>query len=124
MAVEATRPDEPLPTSVRAALAPLHRSAFGAAVGCVTGGVVLLLTAFHVLAQPAGGLRLGLLGQFFPGYDVTWPGAAIGFVWASFAGFAGGWLVAFLHNTFAKLWVARVLRRAELAQMRDFLDQI
>ena len=39
---------------------------------------VFLLTAFHLLLNPVGGLQLELLSQYFYGYDVTWVGAIVG----------------------------------------------
>jgi hypothetical protein len=44
------------------------------------------------------GPHLGLLGNYFPGYTVTWFGALIGFFYAAAVGALIGWLVAWIYN--------------------------
>ena len=67
----------------------VHKSALGFAVGVMVGGGLFLLTAVHV-ALTADGLPLGLLNQYFAGYDVTWRGAFIGLAWGFAVGFVAG----------------------------------
>ena len=38
------------------------------------------------------GQHLGLLSIYFPGYDVTWGGAFLGFIYGFFVGYATNWL--------------------------------
>ena len=82
---------ESLPAALAPTVAPVNKGAFGVAVGCVSGIPVFLLTAFHLLLNPVGGLQLELLSQYFYGYDVTWVGAIVGLAWGWLFGFIGGW---------------------------------
>jgi len=112
-----------LPDELALAFAPLHKRAFGTAVGLVFGGVVFLATAYGVIVTDPPGF-LYLLANYFPGYTVSWLGASIGFAWALFAFFVAGWFTAFVRNFVmaAMVWMART--RAELSATRDFLDHI
>jgi hypothetical protein len=64
-------------------------------------GGVGLFTATAILLLRGGenvGAHLGLLGVYFPGYGVTWPGAFIGFIYAFVVGYALGRTVATIYN--------------------------
>ena len=115
--------EEALPADLALAFRPLHKRAFGMAVGLTAGACVFLATAYTLLVPGHPGF-LGLLGNYFPGYSVTWTGAFVGFLWASFAFFVAGWFSAFCRNFFiaASIWMART--RAELQATHDFLDHI
>jgi hypothetical protein len=106
------------------AFAPIHKRALGAAVGMVCGGLLFVVTAFHVLAQPTDAPPLGLLAQYFYGYSLTWPGALVGLLWGGFTGFVMGWFVAFVRNLAVTIAVFTFRTRAELRQTADFLDHI
>jgi hypothetical protein len=114
---------EDLPADLVLAFRPLHKRAFGLAVGVTLGGCVFLVTVYALLVPGNPGL-LELLANFFPGYSVSWQGAFIGFLWATFAFFVAGWFAAFCRNFFiaASIWLART--RAELQGAHDFLDHI
>lgn len=107
-----------------------HKSALGLAFGIIAGGGLFLLTAIHLLlqldmdGQDRPGLPLGLLGQYFQGYDVTWPGAFIGLAWGFAVGFVGGWLLGFVHNFTVGMWLFIIRTRQDLRQTRNFLDHI
>jgi len=47
------------------------------------------------------GWHLSLLGNYFPGYSVTWPGSIIGFLWGALVGGAIGWVIGKIYNTVA-----------------------
>ena len=49
------------------------------------------------------GPHLGLLGQFFIGYEVSFGGSLIGFAYGFATGFSVGYLIARIYN-----WVADV----------------
>lgn len=105
------------------AFAPVHKAALGVAFGLTAGVAIALLTLTHLLVEQHGeGLPLGLLGQFFYGYDVTIRGAGIGFFWAFVAGFVAGWFLAFLKNLFTAVWVFAIRARASLSH--PFLDHL
>ena len=52
---------------------------------------------------PGVGTHLGLLGQYFPGYRVTWPGAFVGLFYGIAVGAVLGWLLAWVYNRLARL---------------------
>lgn len=112
-----------LPDELALAFAPLHKRAFGTAIGLVLGSVVFLATVVGVLV-PDPPSFLYLLANYFPGYTVSLPGALVGFGWAAFAFFVAGWFTAFVRNFVmaAMVWIVRT--RAELMATRDFLDHI
>ncbi len=106
------------------AFAPLHKRAFGTAVGLVFGLVLFLVT---VVAVIRGGDYPGILDRIpflVPMYDLSWAGAILGSLSAAFAFFCAGWFLAFARNLVLALsiWVLRT--RAELSQTQDFLDHI
>lgn len=115
-----------LPAAVALAFLPLHKRAFGMAIGTATGLTVFALTAVYLLRQPqaAGAFKLELLSEYFYSYRVSWAGAFIGFAWGFVVGFVAGWFVAFCRNLVlaASIFITRT--RAELRATRDFLDHI
>jgi hypothetical protein len=104
--------------------APMHKRAFGIAVGATAGTLIFVLTAFHVIVNPPNALNIALLGQYFYGYTVTWRGAFIGLAWGLATGFIAGWFVAFVRNLVVTVTVFALKTRAELEQTSDFLDHI
>ncbi|MBA2260859.1 MAG: hypothetical protein H0W18_18380 [Acidobacteria bacterium] len=106
------------------AFAPIHKGALGVATGLVTGLFIFVVTVLHVIAQPAGGLPLELLGQYFHGYTVTWLGALVGFLWGVVTGFVMGFFGAFVRNTTVAIYVFTLKTKAELQRTADFLDHI
>ena len=115
---------EHLPVELGLAFEPLHKRAFGMAVGVASGVFFLLLTAIPLLRDPDGALGLKILGEYFYGYTVSWPGVLAALVWGGVTGFVAGWFVAFCRNLViaASLWLGR--SRSELDATRDFLDHI
>lgn len=112
-----------LPGDLELLFRPLHKRAFGMAVGITLGSCIFLATAY-ALVVPGRPDLLDLLSNFFPGYSVTWSGAVVGSLWAMFAFFIAGWFAAFCRNFFlaSSIWLARA--RAELQASHDFLDHI
>jgi hypothetical protein len=80
-------------------------------VGLIVGLVIFIATNWLVLegghlgpeGQPIVGPHLSLLGQFFIGYEVTFVGSLIGFVYGAIIGFIGGYTVSTLYNWLAGL---------------------
>ena len=48
------------------------------------------------------GATLGLLGNYLPGYAVTWPGAFVGLVYGAAIGALAGWSLARVYNRLAR----------------------
>ncbi len=71
-----------------------------AVVGGLIAGLGLFLATNVLLLKggPVVGPHLSLLGQFFPGYRVTFLGSLIGFGWAFATAFAFSWLAAWIYN--------------------------
>jgi hypothetical protein len=44
------------------------------------------------------GVHLQLLGNYFPGYSVTWSGSVIGFLYAALVGGLIGWSIGTIYN--------------------------
>ena len=110
--------------ALRLAFAPLHKRAFGIAVGAACALFIFALTAFHVVFEPEGGLRIALLRAYFYGYEQSWTGALIGTAWGFGVGFVMGWFIAFCRNLIIAVSVFLTRTRAELEQTREFLDHI
>jgi hypothetical protein len=107
------------------ARAPIHKRALGIAVGVVAGIVIFGVTAFHLTLDPANeGLNIGLLAQYFYGYDVSWRGAFIGFAWGFGTGFVMGWFLAFVRNLVVTTLAFAAMNEDEVARTRRFLDHI
>src|SRR5262245_27624362 len=91
-------PKQPAPGRFEPLFARAHKRALGVAVGLTVGGAVFAITVIHVVLKIEEGLLIGLLGQYFFGYTVTWWGALIGLAWGFATGFIAGWLLGFVHN--------------------------
>ena len=115
---------ERLPPELALAFAPVHKRAFGVAVGVASGLVVFAVTAVYLLRGDHAPLNLGLLAEYFYGYTVSWRGALVGLVWGWVVGFVAGWFVAFCRNLVLAVSIFIVRARSELEQTRDFLDHI
>ena len=84
---------------VAAVLARLNARAWGIATGLLFGAGLFLATMFLLLKGGENvGQHLGLLSVYFPGYDVTIPGAFIGFVYGFVVGYALGRVIGAVYN--------------------------
>lgn len=94
---------------VRAAVARLRAGVLAVVFGLVAASGLAFATAWLVLrgGDPVGP-HLGLLAQFFPGYSVTWPGVAIGFLYGLLL---GGLVGGFLGATYNRIADWRQRRR-------------
>lgn len=113
-----------VPEQLALAFAPLHKRAFGVAIGSVCALLVFAITMLHVALRPIEAPDISLLRHYFYGYEITVKGAFIGAFWAFVSGFVGGWFVAFSRNLAIAVSVFLTRARAELRATRDFLDHI
>lgn len=118
------RVSSPAELALALAFAPLHKHAFGLAVGAALACVLVLLTAGALLRDPAGRFPIGLLGQYFYGFSHSWTGVAVIGAWGLVVGFVMGWFAAFCRNLALAVWLLYVRARADLASTRDMLDHI
>lgn len=101
----------------------LDRVAFGLSLGSVFGLGLFFATALLVLkGGPVVGPNLRLLGEYFPGYQVTALGSLIGLFYGFLTGFVGGWLFALLRNAMVFVYVAAMHRRAEFQLVRKLFE--
>jgi hypothetical protein len=87
---------------VHSAIARL-RARIMATVFAMLGGTGLFVATVWLLVRggPQVGLHLNLLGNYFPGYSVTWGGALLGFLYGAALGAIVGWSVAWIYNRIA-----------------------
>jgi hypothetical protein len=73
--------------------------AFGGATG-ITSSLILAVATAGLLLGSNGGFvpMLSLLGHYLFGYEVSWPGLAVGMAEAGLVGFGLGWSAARLSN--------------------------
>ncbi len=106
------------------AFAPLHKRAFGVAVGTAAGLSLFVATLVYSIREPTEGVGLWLLIQYFKGYSISFVGAVVGLGWGFATGFVAGWFFAFCRNLVLAVSVFLVRAKAELSETRDFLDHI
>jgi hypothetical protein len=81
----------------------LNARAWGIAIGLLMG--LGLFTATALLIVKGGrtvGPHLSLIGSYLPGYQVTWGGAFIGFVYLFVIGYAIGRVIGGVYNAMAR----------------------
>ncbi|MCO6509523.1 MAG: hypothetical protein J5I65_01915 [Aridibacter famidurans] len=104
-------------------LAKVDAIALGVAIGTVLGFGIFFATI--VLLWKGGdvvGPTLGLLDQYFIGYEVTPVGSLIGFAWGFGTGFVIGWIGAGLRNLIVRIYLNMFKLRGRMTAVRDFID--
>jgi hypothetical protein len=80
----------------------LNAIVHGIVAGLLVGLGVFIATNWLVLkGGEIVGPHLGLLGQFFIGYEVTFVGSLIGFGYGFISGFLIGYFIAAMYNRLA-----------------------
>jgi hypothetical protein len=117
--------DRVLDEALATTFAKLDRFSFGVATG-VTAGLVLLLATIILVVRggPSTGLHLGLLRNYFPGYDVSLVGSLLGLGYGLLTGFIFGWMFAFLRNAFVFLYLAMARRSAERQLIQKLIQHL
>jgi protoporphyrinogen oxidase len=112
-------------SAISQALLRLDRTAFGLATGALAGIGLFAATLVLVLkGGPVVGPNLRLLGNFFPGYQVTLSGSFIGLAYGFLTGFFGGWSFAFLRNASVFLYITAIQRRVERRLLRKMFEYV
>lgn len=106
------------------AFAPLHKAALGLASGVVFALIFALITLVDLMVDPQQTAGLGLLAQYFYGYNVSIMGALIGFAWGFAVGFVAGWFLAFARNVVLAIWILYFRARADWLATKDLLDYV
>jgi hypothetical protein len=88
---------------IEAAVARL-RAGILAIVFAMMGGTGLFVATAWLLIKGGEnvGATLGLLGNYLPGYAVSWPGAVVGLLYGAASGGAMGWSLARVYNRLAR----------------------
>ena len=122
--IQVTPEEVPVLQAMQFAFAPLHKRALGIATGVAGALVMALLTLAGLLLPEAREFPLKLLGEYFRGYSVTWPGVLVGAVWGFVVAFVAGWFAALCRNLVLGISAFMIRTKAELASTREFLDHI
>ena len=94
-----SRADSSVDALLKDAFALYDEVALGGAVGITASVTLAIATAVLLLGTDRGFVpMLSLLGNYLFGYEVSWPGLAVGFVEVAIIGFGFGWLTARLIN--------------------------
>jgi hypothetical protein len=80
----------------------LNDTILALALGLITGLLVFVATNWLVLkgGEPIGP-HLALLGQFLPGYSVSFLGSLVGLAYGAVLGAVAGWSIAWIYNRLA-----------------------
>ena len=82
----------------------LNANILGVVLGIIVGLGIFVATNFLILKGGAVvGPHLALLGNFFPGYRVTFLGSIIGFGYGLLSGYLAGFIIATIYNQVVKI---------------------
>jgi hypothetical protein len=88
---------------IESAVARMRAGILAIVFAMVAGTGLFVATAWLLVKGGENvGATLGLLGNYLPGYAVTWPGAILGLVYGAAIGGAMGWLLARVYNRLAR----------------------
>ena len=88
---------------IEVAVARLRAGILAIVFGMVGGAGLFAATAWLLIKGGENvGATLGLLGNYLPGYAVTWPGAVVGLLYGTAIGAAMGWTLARVYNRLAR----------------------
>ena len=82
----------------------LNSNVLGIVFGIISALIIFAATNWLVIkGGDVVGPHLGLLGQFFLGYSVTFLGSLVGAVYAFVIGYLSGWLIGWIYNAIVSL---------------------
>ena len=114
-----------LPGRASVVIGRLSPTAFGIAGGTVLGTAIALATAVLVIrGGEVVGPHLSLIGNYLPGYTVSWLGAALGLLYGLLIGFVGGFAFATLRNLAVVLYLRWIWTRFQHHVANDLLDRL
>jgi hypothetical protein len=77
----------------------IQAGALAVVCGALMGVGLFVMTVWLLLkGGPRVGLHLQLLGQYFPGYSVTWTGGVVGLFYGVLTGGVIGWAIGSIYN--------------------------
>lgn len=109
--------------AIAQSFASLNKTALGISLGSTFGLLIFLMTVILVIKGgfPVGP-NLSLIGQYFPGYTVSFTGSLIGFVYAFILGFSLGWIMALLYNLLMRVCLFVLELKSNLSAISDYID--
>lgn len=106
-------------------LSRLHPHALGVAAGSLAALALVLATTVLLLRQgDVVGPHLALLGQYLPGYTVSWPGAVVGAIYFFGLGYAFAAAFAILRNIAVAVYLRFAWSRLQHHVASDLLDRM
>ena len=88
---------------IEAAVARLRAGILAIVFAMLCGMGLFVATAWLLIKGGKNvGATLGLLGNYLPGYAVSWPGSIVGLVYGAAIGGAMGWSLARIYNRLAR----------------------
>lgn len=86
-------------TEIRHTVARIQAGVMAFVMAVICGLSIFLATVWLLIkGGPNVGGHLQLLGQYFPGYKVTWIGSFVGMFYGLIVGGMAGWLIGFIYN--------------------------
>jgi len=104
-------------------LAKLDAKALGIAIGLLFGLIIFFAT--NMLLYKGGkvvGPNLALMGHFFVGYEISFAGSVVGFIYGLMAGFVIGWLTAVIRNFLLTIYMHVLRLKGSLSAVNDYID--
>jgi len=81
------------------AIARIQTSVLTVVFALISGFGLFFMTVWLLIRSGKNvGLHLQLLGNYFPGYSVTWLGSLVGFAYAALVGGIVGWAIGTIYN--------------------------
>lgn len=94
---------DPTPDQLTRAVVRFNAIMMGVVLGVLCGVGLFVATIWLVLkGGPVLGPHLSLLGQYFPGYTVSWGGSILGLLYGFLTGFVAGAAVGGVYNKLAR----------------------
>lgn len=104
-------------------LAKLDAKALGVAIGLLFGLIIFFAT--NILLYKGGdvvGPNLALMRHFFVGYEISFAGSVVGFIYGLMAGFVIGWLTAVVRNFLLTIYMHVLRLKGSLSAVNDYID--
>ncbi len=115
--------EEVIKKIIMRAFARIDKLGFATAAGIVAGMLFFIVNTILILGGGNEATQyLGLLGQYFIGYTVSFQGTLVGTAYVVWWTFLFGWLFAYLRNLFLAFYLYRVKRRTEMLTFMNFID--
>lgn len=84
---------------VSQAVATIQARVLALVCALIGGTGIFAMTAWLLIkGGPGAGQHLRLLGAYFIGYTVTWPGSIVGFLYGALLGGVIGWTIGKVYN--------------------------